>query len=1051
MRSLSWPSTPGFGPRALTTFRHRQPFGAFVLAGLLAAVFVLPAGAATLDQAAADSTKASSRVVGIGPDHRVIERQVDDGRGGTRVSRYTELATGLHRPVDDGQGGVQWVETEEKFELVEGGAIARGQHTVRINGDFTAAEVVDLELGGQRFRSRLLGLAMTDMSTGQSVLIAEPQACVGELIAPNVILFRGALAGPGDFDVRYMFTRAGFSQDVICRSRLPEPREYGLDNCWTRLEVWSVVAAPEPTSREPRLAKPEEALLPMLDAGLSDETVRWGALRLGPGRAFTLGREERTDLDGEFVVAKDLVDVEQTRFLVEKVDYVDVEEELQKLPVAAAKAGAANQGQAGVGHASRREALVAALRQDRDRRAQQRAQALPAGPQKPAFQIAALRSNGASPGSGVDPGREPGFVFDYQLVNANTNGTIFKKDTTYFVTGSYSCSGVTTIEGSCVIKMTNGATTTSGRLAILGPLKCETGRYTPANFTSWNDNTAGETIAGSGGSPTNWYGIYLDFSGNTNVVDLHDVRFRHAYYGLKTDSSSQLTVRHSQFSTNYTAIAFGNSRFRNVLIHDGTYVVGSSGSHTFEHVTIHRVSSLRSASYTTAMTNCLLIEVTNNISISGLNNVTNFVGTGYFQSAGSGAHYLIAGSTNHGAAITNINPTLLADLAKLTTDPPLVLTNHFTNDTVLAPRASRGPAHVSIGYMYPPVDYAWTALKVQNARLTLTNDVAIALYGNGTSYGIGLDSGGQLVAQGQPDRPVRLFRHNLAQENASGAWSSTSGAATLVAVLTNGPVAPKLQYRFVESLMPGRDGHHLYGWHTIEAWVFGLRDSYFAGGSAMFGAVGVGLTNCVLDRVFWEMEADCPEMPLEFHHNLFRGGTLWISLPSGCPVTAKNNLFDRTAITQSGAWTHGWNGYFTNLATGQNLTPAAGTDKFLTSAGYEAGPLGIFYYPTNGGAGTLTDLVNAGSATASSMGFYHYCTATNGTKEASSTVDVGFRYIAVNASGTPVDTDGDEFADWLEDANGNGTADSGEIDWQAVADQGFRVWITRPRQGGNLP
>jgi hypothetical protein len=46
-------------------------------------------------------------------------------------------------------------------------------------------------------------------------------------------------------------------------------------------------------------------------------------------------------------------------------------------------------------------------------------------------------------------------------------------------------------------------------------------------------------------------------------------------------------------------------------------------------------------------------------------------------------------------------------------------------------------------------------------------------------------------------------------------------------------------------------------------------------------------------------------------------------------------------------------------------------------------------------------------------------------------VDIGLHYVAVNSSGEPIDTDGDGLPDYFEDANGNGSADSGETDWQS--------------------
>jgi hypothetical protein len=42
-------------------------------------------------------------------------------------------------------------------------------------------------------------------------------------------------------------------------------------------------------------------------------------------------------------------------------------------------------------------------------------------------------------------------------------------------------------------------------------------------------------------------------------------------------------------------------------------------------------------------------------------------------------------------------------------------------------------------------------------------------------------------------------------------------------------------------------------------------------------------------------------------------------------------------------------------------------------------------------------------------------------------VDIGYHYVAVNTNSVPIDTDGDGIPDYLEDANGNGISDSGDL------------------------
>ncbi len=78
----------------------------------------------------------------------------------------------------------------------------------------------------------------------------------------------------------------------------------------------------------------------------------------------------------------------------------------------------------------------------------------------------------------------------------------------------------------------------------------------------------------------------------------------------------------------------------------------------------------------------------------------------------------------------------------------------------------------------------------------------------------------------------------------------------------------------------------------------------------------------------------------------------------------------------------------------------------------------------------LSLLINAGSRNATNAGLYHYTVLTSQVKETNTTVDIGFHYVATDANGVPIDTDGDGVPDYLEDRNGNGTLDSGETDWQ---------------------
>jgi len=117
-----------------------------------------------------------------------------------------------------------------------------------------------------------------------------------------------------------------------------------------------------------------------------------------------------------------------------------------------------------------------------------------------------------------------------------------------------------------------------------------------------------------------------------------------------------------------------------------------------------------------------------------------------------------------------------------------------------------------------------------------------------------------------------------------------------------------------------------------------------------------------------------------------------------------------------------YNGYLiTNTLTGPKNT----NDVILpntNSPAYQISFLGSYYYPTN-----QTNLLHKGSRTADLAGLYHYTMTTNQVIESNSVVGIGFHYVATDNNGNPLDTDGDGTPDYIEDSNGDGTFDAGDL------------------------
>ena len=178
---------------------------------------------------------AHGTVIERGPHHRVIKLQVPEEVPGMPPHSYIELCTGMHY-WEDGQ----WKESSEEIEEYALGFVARkGQHKLVLSKNLKEKGSVDLLTPGeQRLRSTPMGLAYYEVPTGKSVLIAELKESKGEKYAPNQVIYRDAFTDI-QADVRYIYTRAGFEQDVILRQQLPSPTEFGMNPSNTRLEVWT--------------------------------------------------------------------------------------------------------------------------------------------------------------------------------------------------------------------------------------------------------------------------------------------------------------------------------------------------------------------------------------------------------------------------------------------------------------------------------------------------------------------------------------------------------------------------------------------------------------------------------------------------------------------------------------------------------------------------------------------------------------------------------------------------------------------------------------------
>ncbi len=625
-------------------------------------------------------------------------------------------------------------------------------------------------------------------------------------------------------------------------------------------------------------------------------------------------------------------------------------------------------------------------------------------------------------------------VMDYSTVTGGTDCT-FHGNVTYLCSGGFYLYGTTRFEGGTVIKYTNNAA-----LNIEGTVECLTGPYAPAVLTAWCDDTIGETLPASSGNPSGYYASRaIEIGALPSELKYLRIAYAKEAVVYDYDTSGPHTLTHAQLVNCHKGVVPFNVPFhlRNVLmasVKTNFYTTTFASSGSGENLTIDQATRLYttggSGSISLALTNSLLVAVTYPGSYTGSHNATTSNPSTVFQTVGAGSHYLPAGSSWRGAGTSNIDPDLAKDLKTKTTQPPLVQTNGWiTSDTTLLPRDIRDTgSSPDLGFHYDVLDQVFSFVLVSNCSLTISAGTAVGTFGSGNIYGLALWNGGHLKVEGTPANLVHVARYNLVQEQANIAWSGSMPVPHFYTPWWDPDPMATASFRFMESSMPASrlyyGNHIVYAYGAIPPVV--MQDCHFRGGELIGYQPDIVAKNCLFEDVAVTFQDFAVNSNYTLRNNLFYHGSLSLYHYRSGTFLCKDNTFERAAIAQDGlAIDHGWNGYL----TGQNrLSPTKTTDKVVSTFNFQSSasdPSRRFYLPTG------SALINAGSQSASLNGLFHYTTTTDQAKEGSSLVDIGLHYIALNAQGSPVDTDGDSLADYVEDLDGNGLQSSGETKYDS--------------------
>jgi hypothetical protein len=698
---------------------------------------------------------ASERIqMDAGPHHRTIGvvRSITNvmGEAVTITNTYVEIGSGLNY-LENGN----WLPAAPLVEAdLDGASLKRAAYSAKFKSNLKGAEpVVFRTSDGKVLRTRVMGLSYYDSATGEAVLLAETQDCEGQIVGDNRVLYPDAFDDVSA-DVEYVMTPGGWEQNVIIRSDLPAPDAFNLSPASTRLQILTEFVDP-PAAREAKVARTKD--------GLTDESFRFGEMHIKPGKAFST--PARIASKDDVRIAKQLRKLNDRNFLIEEMHYTNAQSKLRSLP-AGRKGAFFSKPRKGKG-TDTMAALIGHL---------------------PVVAAAEPSTSKGMTLAKLDAGERPGFLCDYSIIDPLTNFT-FKGNCTYLVTNPVYLVGHTVIEGGTVVK---SGVSLKQEFSIAfgdGSVECQTGPYKPAVFTSKNDDTIGEILPGSNGSPQPEYASPFYFYTDPGA-ELHDLRVMYADTAFQFLDYSRVRVCHSQIvQCNKAMTLMVGGYLGNLLIAETPVVLEpwyEEGSIRAEHVTLFQTTLFEQIypNWWVELFNCLFQSSV----IPDPEQVTQTAcATSTFDSVGAGAFYLPPKSPLRNAGVTTIDAALKKALAKKTTYPPIMATNLISAESlVLVPQAHRDTDTPDLGYHYDPIDYACSLLLVTNATsandvsVTLTNGVVVGYFDD---QGIVLHGSVEFTSIGTPTNPNRFVDYRTVQEKPVKIGSYTQNSS-------NVPIAP---------------------------------------------------------------------------------------------------------------------------------------------------------------------------------------------------------------------------------------------------------------------
>lgn len=211
------------------------------------------------------------------------------------------------------------------------------------------------------------------------------------------------------------------------------------------------------------------------------------------------------------------------------------------------------------------------------------------------------------------------------------------------------------------------------------------------------------------------------------------------------------------------------------------------------------------------------------------------------------------------------------------------------------------------------------------------------------------------------------------------------------------------------------------GYVTVNA-----AHSEFYGGMIGGYKLSCCFTNCLMDRMGGGQFGGYTGNAYTITNCTWHGG--WLTLAptnTAIPIVVGDSAFDGTLLSASGYGTNtSYANYNYNAFTSStNGFPVGGASNVVVTGGFnwQSSWFGNYYLPSG------SPLCLRGDVTADKVGLYHFTTQLSEVPEGTNRVSIGYHYVATDDNGNPLDSNADGIPDYLQDANGNGLVDQGDL------------------------